>query len=143
MEVRTPAATSRSLMLRAEDARRRIVIASFWLHRFWAMMMPIAISMVVLDSMADFRSDDVLACFETRSTICSALAAWAAKPSASSCASAPAPGASSGVAEFGLTVMIGVPVVTAFQVCRLIAVLLLVDPTYRLIYAPSVGKPRG
>ena len=32
---------------------------------------------------------------------------------------------------------LGVPVVTAFQVCRLIAVLMLVGPMYRRIYPPT------
>ncbi len=43
-----------------------------------------------------------------------------------------------GIAEMAITakvLQLGVPVVTAFQVCRLIAVLILVDPAYRLIYA--------
>lgn len=42
-----------------------------------------------------------------------------------------------GIAEMSITakvLQLGVPVVTAFQVCRLIAVLLLVAPMYRLIY---------
>jgi hypothetical protein len=36
---------------------------------------------------------------------------------------------------------LGVPVVTAFQVCRLVAVLLLVDPLYRRLYG-SASSPR-
>ncbi|MFN4119849.1 AbrB family transcriptional regulator [Acidovorax sp.] len=42
-----------------------------------------------------------------------------------------------GIAEMAITakvLQLGVPVVTAFQVCRLIAVLMLVDPLYRRIY---------
>ena len=45
-----------------------------------------------------------------------------------------------GITEMAITakvLQLGVPVVTAFQVCRLIAVLMLVDPLYRRIY------PRG
>ena len=39
-----------------------------------------------------------------------------------------------GIAEMAITakvLQLGVPVVTAFQVCRLVAVLLLVEPLYR------------
>ncbi|WGT61846.1 AbrB family transcriptional regulator [Variovorax paradoxus] len=42
-----------------------------------------------------------------------------------------------GIAEMSITakvLQLGVPVVTAFQVCRLVAVLLLVGPAYRWIY---------
>jgi membrane AbrB-like protein len=42
-----------------------------------------------------------------------------------------------GIAEMAITakvLQLGVPVVTAFQVCRLVAVLILVDPLYRRIY---------
>jgi uncharacterized membrane protein AbrB (regulator of aidB expression) len=42
-----------------------------------------------------------------------------------------------GIAEMSITakvLQLGVPVVTAFQVCRLVAVLLLVGPMYRWIY---------
>lgn len=44
-----------------------------------------------------------------------------------------------GIAEMAITakvLQLGVPVVTAFQVCRLIAVLLLVAPMYRRLYPP-------
>ncbi|GKT01287.1 AbrB family transcriptional regulator [Acidovorax sp. SUPP3434] len=54
---------------------------------------------------------------------------------------ASAPG---GIAEMSITakvLQLGVPVVTAFQVCRLIAVLLLVAPLYRWIYPAT--KPAG
>ena len=47
---------------------------------------------------------------------------------------ATAPG---GIAEMSITakvLQLGVPVVTAFQVCRLVAVLLLVEPLYRRLY---------
>ena len=43
-----------------------------------------------------------------------------------------------GIAEMAITakvLQLGVPVVTAFQVCRLVAVLLLVAPLYRVMYA--------
>lgn len=46
-----------------------------------------------------------------------------------------------GIAEMAITakvLQLGVPVVTAFQVCRLIAVLLLVAPLYRRLYPPQV-----
>lgn len=42
-----------------------------------------------------------------------------------------------GIAEMAITakvLQLGVPVVTAFQVCRLVAVLILLDPLYRWIY---------
>lgn len=42
-----------------------------------------------------------------------------------------------GIAEMSITakvLQLGVPVVTAFQVCRLVAVLLLVEPLYRALY---------
>lgn len=55
-----------------------------------------------------------------------------------------------GIAEMSITakvLQLGVPVVTAFQVCRLIAVLLLVEPLYRRLYGspparPATGKSR-
>lgn len=53
---------------------------------------------------------------------------------------ASAPG---GIAEMSITakvLQLGVPVVTAFQVCRLIAVLLLVAPLYRWIYLGTGTK---
>lgn len=45
-----------------------------------------------------------------------------------------------GITEMAITakvLQLGVPVVTAFQVCRLIAVLMLVGPMYRRIYPPT------
>ena len=42
-----------------------------------------------------------------------------------------------GIAEMSITakvLQLGVPVVTAFQVCRLVAVLLLVGPMYGWLY---------
>lgn len=45
-----------------------------------------------------------------------------------------------GIAEMAITakvLQLGVPVVTAFQVCRLVAVLLLVAPMYRWLYGDS------
>jgi membrane AbrB-like protein len=52
-----------------------------------------------------------------------------------------------GIAEMAITakvLQLGVPVVTAFQVCRLVAVLLLVAPLYRWLYArePAAGPGR-
>ena len=51
-----------------------------------------------------------------------------------------------GITEMAITakvLQLGVPVVTAFQVCRLIAVLMLVDPLYRRIYPPAAAGPRA
>ncbi len=48
-----------------------------------------------------------------------------------------------GIAEMAITakvLQLGVPVVTAFQVCRLIAVLVLAEPAYRLLYVKGEGK---
>ncbi|QNP50088.1 AbrB family transcriptional regulator [Diaphorobacter aerolatus] len=48
-----------------------------------------------------------------------------------------------GIAEMAITakvLQLGVPVVTAFQVCRLIAVLLLVAPLYRRLYGPRAAE---
>lgn len=45
-----------------------------------------------------------------------------------------------GITEMAITakvLQLGVPVVTAFQVCRLMAVLVLVDPLYRWLYPPA------
>lgn len=47
-----------------------------------------------------------------------------------------------GITEMAITakvLQLGVPVVTAFQVCRLIAVLMLVGPMFRRIYPPTEG----
>ena len=47
-----------------------------------------------------------------------------------------------GIAEMSITakvLQLGVPVVTAFQVCRLMAVLMLVAPLYRRIYPPEAS----
>ena len=47
-----------------------------------------------------------------------------------------------GIAEMAITakvLQLGVPLVTAFQVCRLIAVLTVVAPLYRLLYPPPVS----
>jgi membrane AbrB-like protein len=47
-----------------------------------------------------------------------------------------------GIAEMSITakvLQLGVPVVTAFQVCRLMAVLMLVAPLYRRIYPPQAS----
>ena len=49
-----------------------------------------------------------------------------------------------GIAEMAITAKVlnlGAPVVTAFQVCRLIAVLILVEPLYRWMQARRVGRP--
>ena len=48
-----------------------------------------------------------------------------------------------GIAEMSITakvLQLGAPVVTAFQVCRLMAVLLLLEPCYRWRYAPAAGR---
>ncbi|MDO9357582.1 MAG: AbrB family transcriptional regulator [Polaromonas sp.] len=49
-----------------------------------------------------------------------------------------------GIAEMAITakvLQLGVPVVTAFQVCRLVAVLILVAPLYRWIYGKEDAEP--
>ncbi|GAA4425300.1 AbrB family transcriptional regulator [Acidovorax lacteus] len=49
-----------------------------------------------------------------------------------------------GIAEMAITakvLQLGVPVVTAFQVCRLVAVLVLVEPLYRRLYGREVMPP--
>jgi membrane AbrB-like protein len=56
---------------------------------------------------------------------------------------ATAPG---GIAEMSITakvLQLGAPVVTAFQVCRLITVLVLVGPLYRWLYDKNVAQPRS
>jgi uncharacterized membrane protein AbrB (regulator of aidB expression) len=50
-----------------------------------------------------------------------------------------------GIAEMAITakvLQLGVPVVTAFQVCRLVAVLMLVEPLYRRGCAALAGAQR-
>jgi uncharacterized membrane protein AbrB (regulator of aidB expression) len=47
-----------------------------------------------------------------------------------------------GIAEMAITakvLQLGVPLVTAFQVCRLIAVLLIVAPLYRWLYRHEIS----
>ena len=49
-----------------------------------------------------------------------------------------------GIAEMAITakvLQLGVPVVTAFQVCRLVAVLVLVEPLYRRVGPGQAGPP--
>jgi len=49
-----------------------------------------------------------------------------------------------GIAEMSITakvLQLGVPVVTAFQVCRLVAVLLIVGPMFRWIYRQDAARP--
>ena len=49
-----------------------------------------------------------------------------------------------GIAEMAITakvLQLGVPVVTAFQVCRLVAVLVLVEPLYRWVRPRAAGGP--
>jgi membrane AbrB-like protein len=51
-----------------------------------------------------------------------------------------------GIAEMAITakvLQLGVPVVTAFQVCRLVAVLVLVEPLYRKVGPGRKGPPNG
>ena len=51
-----------------------------------------------------------------------------------------------GIAEMAITakvLQLGVPVVTAFQVCRLIAVLLLVEPLFRVLYGRPAARKRN
>jgi membrane AbrB-like protein len=64
-----------------------------------------------------------------------ALLAWATGLPLATLVLGTSPG---GIAEMAITakvLQLGVPVVTAFQVCRLVAVLLLVEPLYRVMYA--------
>jgi membrane AbrB-like protein len=63
-----------------------------------------------------------------------ALLAWGTGIHAATLILGTSPG---GIAEMAITakvLQLGVPVVTAFQVCRLIAVLILSNPAYRLLY---------
>lgn len=63
-----------------------------------------------------------------------ALLSWATGLHPATLVLGTAPG---GITEMAITakvLQLGVPVVTAFQVCRLVAVLLLVAPLYRLLY---------
>jgi uncharacterized protein len=49
-----------------------------------------------------------------------------------------------GIAEMAITakvLQLGVPVVTAFQVCRLVSVLVLVEPLYRRVEPRQAGPP--
>ena len=65
-----------------------------------------------------------------------ALLAWATGLPLGTLVLATSPG---GIAEMAITakvLQLGVPVVTAFQVCRLVAVLVLVEPVYRRFCAP-------
>ena len=55
IEAMTDAAMSRSLTFRELEARFNIATAVSWLHRFWAMTTPTAVSMAVLDSTAAIR----------------------------------------------------------------------------------------
>jgi uncharacterized protein len=51
-----------------------------------------------------------------------------------------------GIAEMAITakvLQLGVPVVTAFQVCRLVAVLVLAEPVYRWFRPAGVGLSGG
>ena len=51
-----------------------------------------------------------------------------------------------GIAEMAITakvLQLGVPMVTAFQVCRLVAVLVLAEPVYRLWVLPRVSGGSG
>ena len=69
--------------------------------------------------------------------VCAAFAwalAWGTGLSVGTLILALAPG---GIAEMAITakvLQLGAPVVTAFQVCRLLAVLVLLEPLYRLLY---------
>jgi membrane AbrB-like protein len=62
------------------------------------------------------------------------LLAWGASLHPATLVLATAPG---GIAEMSITakvLQLGAPVVTAFQVCRLITILVLVEPLYRRLY---------
>jgi hypothetical protein len=47
MDWTTTAATALSFMFRPLEAALRMVMAVAWLHRFWAMMIPVTTSMIV------------------------------------------------------------------------------------------------
>jgi membrane AbrB-like protein len=69
-----------------------------------------------------------------------ALLAWATNLHPATMILGTSPG---GIAEMSITakvLQLGVPVVTAFQVCRLIAVLLIVGPMYRWIYGRKTSS---
>ena len=69
------------------------------------------------------------------------LLAWATRLHPATLVLGTSPG---GIAEMAITakvLQLGVPVVTAFQVCRLVAVLVLVEPLYRRV-RPGAAGPR-
>jgi uncharacterized protein len=69
------------------------------------------------------------------------LLAWGTKLHPATLVLGTSPG---GIAEMAITakvLQLGVPVVTAFQVCRLVAVLVLVEPLYRWIAPVRAGPP--
>jgi uncharacterized protein len=69
------------------------------------------------------------------------LLAWATKLHPATLVLGTSPG---GIAEMAITakvLQLGVPVVTAFQVCRLVAVLVLVEPLYRWVRPRATGGP--
>jgi uncharacterized protein len=67
------------------------------------------------------------------------LLGWATKLHPATLVLGTSPG---GIAEMAITakvLQLGVPVVTAFQVCRLVAVLVLVEPLYRWVGPRGTG----
>ena len=69
------------------------------------------------------------------------LLAWATQLHPATLVLGTSPG---GIAEMAITakvLQLGVPVVTAFQVCRLVAVLVLVEPLYRWVGPGAAGPP--
>jgi hypothetical protein len=69
------------------------------------------------------------------------LLGWATKLPVATLVLGTSPG---GIAEMAITakvLQLGVPVVTAFQVCRLVAVLVLVEPLYRWVGPRATGGP--
>jgi membrane AbrB-like protein len=69
------------------------------------------------------------------------LLAWATRLHPATLVLGTSPG---GIAEMAITakvLQLGVPVVTAFQVCRLVAVLVLVEPLYRWVGPGKAGPP--
>jgi uncharacterized membrane protein AbrB (regulator of aidB expression) len=74
--------------------------------------------------------------------VCTAFAALLAWGTGLPCATMVLGTSPGGIAEMSITakvLQLGVPVVTAFQVCRLMAVLMLVAPLYRRIYPPEAS----
>lgn len=88
----------------------------------------------------------VAACALLMMALCAGFAlllAWATGLHPATLVLGTAPG---GIAEMSITakvLQLGVPVVTAFQVCRLVAVLMLVGPLYQFLHRKEKGATRA